>query len=166
MRTIHTPQAKAFLDTEIRLYKRQPASQMIPYMVRASETIRSTSMANRAAAIKLIAEPMYLAWGAIHREMRPYFFSDIDGLFAPYKEQPFELPSLEEMPHIHAGMHYCFDVLVDLDRVTALLQNDPSVGDELTNKVFDCWNGVYRATSRLDGIAKRIRNGKAFNGTT
>lgn len=167
MKKIYTRQAKSFLAPDIGLYKRPPASQLIPYMVRASGTIRSTSMENRGPAINLISEGMNNAWAKIHRSMRPYFFTDIDDLFKGYStgsDEPLLLPELEEMPHIHPSMHFCFDVLQDLDRATALLQQDPDAED-VSDTVFACWMGVYRATSRLEGIDRRIRSGKAFNGS-
>ncbi len=167
MRQIYTRQAKSFLAVDVGLYKRSPPAQMIPYMVRASGVIRSTSMQNRGPAINLVCESMRDAWANIHRAMRPYFFTDIGSLFESYVTQgegPIDLPNLEEMGHIHPSMHYCFDVLEDLDRVTAFLQNDPNAVD-VSETVFNCWIGIARATSRLDGIERRIKSGKAFNGT-
>tara|TARA_R110002124_G_scaffold128157_23_gene288775 strand:+ start:4582 stop:4959 length:378 start_codon:yes stop_codon:yes gene_type:complete len=124
-------------------------------------------MTNRGPAINLISESMNNACAKIHRTMRPYFFTDIDNLFSGYSsdsEQPIELPDLDDMPHIHQSMHFCFDVLEDLDRATALLQKDPDAVD-VSDAVFACWMGVYRATSRLEGVERRIKSGKAFNGS-
>lgn len=162
MTVIYTRQAKSFLEADEGLYKRPAAHMMIAYMVRTSSLIRETSMANRSAAIGLITQGIYGAWAEIHRTMRPYFFTDIDKLFAG--KSGITLPELSEMPHIHQSMYFCFDLLEDLDRVTALLQNDPNA-ENVSDLVFNCWMAVYRATSRLKGIENRIKSGKAFNGS-
>lgn len=161
MKQIYTRQAKSFLVPDDRLYNRPPAHLMIAFMVRASGAIRSTSMENRSAAIGMVCQGINEAWAKIHRAMRPYFFTNIEHLFD--EREGLALPDLQDMPHIHPSMHFCFDVLEDLDRVTALLQNDPHAED-VSDAVFSCWMGVYRATSRLKGIENRIRSGKAFNG--
>lgn len=163
MTQIYSRQAQSFLVPDLGLYKRPPAHQMIPYMVRMSGAIRSTSMNNRSGAIKLVQANMHEAWAKIHRSMRPYFFKPIDELLEAYPGNPIELPDLAEKPNIHEAMHFCFDTLVDLDRLTVLVQSDPSVEDS-SDVVFACWNAVYRATSRVEGLENRIKSGKAFNG--
>lgn len=163
MATILSRQAKSFLVPDNGLYKRPPAHQIIPYMVRMSGLIRSTSMSNRTAAINMVQAGMYEAWAKIHRAMRPYFFTPIDSLLAAYPSEAMELPNLSDMPHIHQAMHFCLDVLVDLDRLTVLMQSAPDA-QETADTVFSCWNAVYRATSRVEGLEKRIKSGKAFNG--
>ncbi|MCF5460863.1 hypothetical protein, partial [Pseudomonas syringae] len=78
MTLIYTRQAQSFLVPDLGLYKRGPAHQLIPYMVRMSGAIRSTSMKNRTAAVKMVQVSMHEAWAKIHRSMRPYFFQDIE----------------------------------------------------------------------------------------
>lgn len=161
MTLIHTRQAQSFLEPDATLYNRPPAHQLVAFMVRASGAVRSTSMDNRTSAIMMLSQGINEAWAKIHRAMRPYFFTNIDHLFDGYAGMP--LPDLQDMPHIHHSMHFCFDVLVDLDRATALLQNDPSVED-VSQEVFNIWMAVYRATSRIQRVENRILTGKAFNG--
>lgn len=162
MTLIHSRQAQSFLVPDDKLYKRRPPHQIIPYMVRMSGAIRSTSMHNRTGAVKMVQANMLEAWAKIHRAMRPYFFMPIDGVVANYPCTPIALPSLEDMPQIHTAMHFCLDVLVDLDRLTMLVQSDANCveGDET---IFGCWNAVYRATGRSEGIERRIKSGKGFN---
>lgn len=165
MSQIYSRQAQSFFVPDDGLYKRPPPHQLIPYMVRMSGVIRSTSMNNRAGAIKMIQANMNEAWAKIHRAMRPYFFKPIDPVMAAYAGTAMGLPDLADKPNIHPAMHFCLDVLVDLDRLTVLVQSDPDAADG-SETVFNCWNAVYRATGRVEGIEKRIRSGKAFNGDT
>lgn len=161
MSLIHSRQAQSFLVPGDALYKRRPPHQIIPYMVRMSSAVRSTSMNNRTGAVKMVQANMLEAWAKIHRAMRPYFFMPIDDVLANYPSSPIELPSLDDMPHIHSSMHFCLDVLVDLDRLTMIVQSDADAvdGDET---IFGCWNAVYRATGRSEGIERRIKSGKGF----
>jgi hypothetical protein len=163
MTQIYTRQAQSFLAPDEGLYKRPPPHQLIPYMVKMSGAIRSTSMQHRAGAIKQIQVNMNEAWAQIHRAMRPYFFRPFDEVLASYKGSPMELPDLNEKPNIHAAMHFCLDVIVDLDRLTILLQSDPTA-EGAADTIFSCWNAVYRATGRVDGLVRRIESGKAFQG--
>lgn len=163
MTLIYTRQAQSFLVPDLSLYKRGPAHQMIPHMVRMSGAIRSTSMKNRTAAVKMVQVSMHEAWAKIHRSMRPYFFQDIQAVLDAYPGTPMELPDLADMPNIHESMHFCFETLIDLDRTVVLLQSDQNVVDS-SDLVFNCWSAVFRATSRAEGIEKRIKSGKAFNG--
>lgn len=163
MTQIYTRQAKSFLVPDDGLYKRPPPHQLIPYMVKMSGAIRSTSMDHRKGAIKMVQENMMLAWASIHRAMRPYFFKPIDDVIAAYVGTPMPLPDLKDQQHIHAAMHFCIDVLVDLDRLTILVQSDPDATDG-AETILACWNAVYRATGRVDGLEKRIKSGKQFGG--
>jgi hypothetical protein len=163
MTQIYSRQAQSFLVPDTGLYKRTPPHQMIPYMVRMSGTIRSTPMHHRSAAIKLVQANMHEAWAKIHRHLRPYFFQQIDDVLERYPGSSIELPDLADKPNIHEAMHFCFDTLIDLDRLTVLLQSDPSIEDS-SDVVFACWNAVCRATSRVEGLENRIKSGKAFNG--
>ncbi|HBO2935410.1 TPA: hypothetical protein L4R50_000406 [Pseudomonas aeruginosa] len=161
MTLIYTRQAQSFLTPDDGLYKRPPPHQIIPYMVRMSSAIRSTSMANRTGAIKMVQANMNEAWAKIHRALRPYFYNPIGELLAQYPAAPIELPNLDDMPHIHASMHFCLDVLEDLDRLTVLIQADTNATDG-ADTIFNCWNAVYRATGRVEGIERRIKSGKGF----
>lgn len=71
-------------------------------------------------------------------------------------------PDLSEKPNIHVAMHFCLDVIVDLDRLTILLQSDPNADDTAADTIFLCWNAVSRATERVDGIVRRNESGKSF----
>lgn len=167
MRLIYTPQAKSFLSPEIVLYKQRPPAQLIPYMVRASGVVRQIPYERRQPAIKVLREQPYIAWAEIHRELRPYFFTSVDGLFEPFigeGSMPIALPDLDGMNHIHNSMHYMYDMLEDLDRVTAFLRSDPSLEDA-DERIQRCWQGFARTTHRLDGTAKRLLSGRAFNNT-
>ena len=161
MTLIYTREAQSFLAPDDGLYKRPPPHQLIPYMIRMSRAIRSTSMANRTGAIKMVQGSMNEAWAKIHRAMRPYFYRPIDELLAKYPSSPIELPILDDMPHIHAAMHFCFDVLEDLDRLTVLIQADTNATDG-ADTIFNGWNAFYRATFRVEGIERRIISGKGF----
>ncbi|HDS1721818.1 TPA: hypothetical protein QEM58_000369 [Pseudomonas putida] len=163
MTQIYTRQAQSFLVPDDGLYKRPPPHQLIPYMVKMSGAIRSTSMDHRKGAIKMVQENMMQAWASIHRAMRPYFFKPIDEVIAAYAGTPMPLPDLDEKQHIHSAMHFCIDVLVDLDRLTILVQSDPDATDG-ADTIHACWNAVYRATGRVDGLEKRIKSGKQFGG--
>lgn len=163
MTHIYTRQAQSFLVPDDGLYKRPPPHQLIPYMVKMSGAIRSTSMQNRTGAIKMVQANMKEAWASIHRAMRPYFFKPIDGVIAEYLGTPMPIPDLSDKQHIHVAMHFCIDVLVDLDRLTILVQSDPDSTDG-AETIFACWNAVYRATGRVDGLEKRIKSGKQFGG--
>lgn len=163
MSHIYTRQAQSFLVPDDGLYKRPPPHQLIPYMVKMSGAIRSTSMAHRAGAIKMVQANMNEAWARIHRAMRPYFFKPIDEVIAAYQGSSMELPDLSEKPNIHTAMHFCIDVLVDLDRLTILVQSDPHAVDG-AETILACWNAVYRATGRVEGLEKRIKGGKQFGG--
>lgn len=163
MSHIYTRQAQSFLVPDDGLYKRPPPHQLIPYMVKMSGAIRSTSMVHRAGAIKMVQANMNEAWAKIHRAMRPYFFKPIDELIAAYQGSPMELPDLSEKPNIHTAMQFCIDVLVDLDRLTILVQSDPNAVDG-AETILACWNAVYRATGRVEGLEKRIKSGKQFGG--
>ena len=66
MTQIYTRQAKSFLVPDDGLYKRPPPHQLIPYMVKMSGAIRSTSMDHRKGAIKMVQENMMLALSLIH----------------------------------------------------------------------------------------------------
>ena len=118
-------------------------------------------MANRTGAIKMVQANMNEAWAKIHRALRPYFYKPIDELLAKYPASPIDLPKLDDMPHIHASMHFCLDVLEDLDRLTVLIQADTDAADG-ADTIFNCWNAVYRATGRVEGIERRIKSGKGF----
>lgn len=163
MAQIYTRQAQSFLAPDVGLYRRPPPHQLIPYMVKMSGAIRSTSMQHRTGAIKMVQANMNEAWAQIHRSMRPYFFTPIDAAIAGYPGTPMELPDLSEKPNIHSAMHFCLDVLIDLDRLTILLQSDPDA-EEFEATIFSCWNAVWRATGRVDGLVRRIESGKAFKG--
>lgn len=163
MTQIYTRQAQSFLVPDEGLYKRPPPHQLIPYMVKMSGAIRSTSMENRKGAITMVQANMMQAWASIHRAMRPYFFKPIDEVVAAYQGKPMPLPDLSDKQHIHAAMHFCIDVLVDLDRLTILLQSDPDAVDG-AETIHACWNAFYRATGRVDGLEKRIKSGKQFGG--
>jgi hypothetical protein len=164
MRLIYTPQAKSFLTTDIRIYGRIPG-QIIPYMVRASGVVRQVPYERRGAAMKVLREQPYQAWAEIHRELRPYFFTDLGTVTDALQKQgesPIELPDLESMPHIHPSLHYLFDMIEDLDRMTALLLQEPE-SEDVDDRVKQCWQGMARIPTRLDGLAKRLLSGKAFN---
>lgn len=163
MTHIYTRQAQSFLVPDDGLYKRPPPHQLIPYMVKMSGAIRSTSMQHRSGAIKMVQANMMEAWAGIHRAMRPYFFKPIDEVVAAYQGNPMPLPDLADKQHIHEAMHFCIDVLVDLDRLTILAQSDQDATVD-ADTIFACWNAVYRATGRVDGLVKRISSGKQFGG--
>ncbi len=163
MAQIFTRQAQSFLVPDDGLYKRPPPHQLIPYMVKMSGAIRSTSMQHRTGAVKMVQANMNEAWSQIHRCLRPYFFKPIDDAIAAYPGSPLSLPDLSENPKIHSAMHFCLDVLIDLDRLTILLQSDPEAEDA-ADTIYSCWNAVYRATGRIDGLVRRIESGKAFKG--
>lgn len=165
MTQIYTRQAQSFLIPDEGLYKRPPPHQLIPFMVKMSGAIRSAPMQHRAGAIKQVQINMDAAWAQIHRAMRPYFFTDFEKVLAAYTGTPVELPDLSEKPNIHAAMHYCLDVVIDLDRLTILLQSDPNAVDA-ADTIFSCWNALYRATGRVDGIVRRVESGKGFKGGT
>jgi hypothetical protein len=160
---IYSRQAQSFLVPDAGLYKRTPPHQMIPYMVRMSGAIRGAAFQHRSAAIKLVQANMHEAWALIHRHLRPYFFQPIDAVIDAYQGSPIELPDLVEKPNIHEAMHFCFDTLLDFDRLTILLQTDRNVEDS-SDVIFSCWNAISRATSRVEGLERRIISGKAFNG--
>jgi len=44
-----------------------------------------------------------------------------------------------------------------------LIQSDPDAKDG-ADTILACWNAVYRATGRVDGLEKRIKSGKQFGG--
>lgn len=163
MTHIYTRQAQSFLVPDDGLYKRPPPHQLIPYMVKMSGAIRSTSMQHRTGAIKMVQANMMEAWANVHRSLRPYFFKPIEGVLAAYQGNAMELPDLTDKQHIHQAMHFCIDVLVDLDRLTMLVQSDADATDG-ADIIFACWNAVYRATGRVDGLEKRIKSGKQFGG--
>ncbi|KQW19847.1 MULTISPECIES: hypothetical protein [Pseudomonas] len=165
MTLIYTRQAQSFLIPDEGLYKRPPPHQLIPFMVKMSGAIRSTPMQHRAGAIKQVQINMDAAWAQIHRAMRPYFFTDFEAVLAEYAGTPVELPDLSEKPNIHMAMHYCLEVVVDLDRLTILLQSDPNAVDA-ADTIFSCWSGLYRATGRVDGIVRRVESGKGLKGGT
>jgi hypothetical protein len=163
MTLIYTRQAKSFLSPDDGLYKRPPVSQLIPYMVRMSGAIRSAPIAHRSAAVNMASAGMLEALAKVHRGLRPYFFRPIDDVIAGYGATPIELPDLAELPQIHNAMHFCFEALVDFDRLVMLLQSEPEqevVGDE----VFALWSAMSRVANRSQGIEGRIKSGKAFKG--
>lgn len=164
MTRIYSRQAQSFLAPDDGLYKRPPPHQLMPYMVKMSGAIRSAPMQHRSGAIKQVQTNMNEAWAQIHRALRPYFFSRFDEVLAQYKGTPMDLPDLTEKPNIHVAMHFCLDVIVDLDRLTILLQSDPQADDTAADTIFSCWNAVSRATGRVDGIVRRIESGKGFQG--
>ncbi|MFL1449095.1 hypothetical protein ACI77O_11940 [Pseudomonas tritici] len=166
MSQIYTRQAQAFLVPEVGLYNRPPPHQLVPFMVRMSGVIRSTSAANKTAAIRMVEGHVFEAWGKIHREMRDYFFTDIEAVtraYSPYQGRAIDLPVLADLDKIHQSLHFCFDVLVDLDRMTMLLHSD-SDAVEVSDRVLRCWNALYRVTARSEGLENRIKSGKSFNG--
>lgn len=166
MRHIYTRQAQAFLVPEVGLYNRQPPHQLVPFMARMSGAIRTVSMANRTGAIRMVESHVFEAWAKIHRDMRPYFFTDIAKTiesYAPYKNRTVALPSAGDLEKIHPSLLFCLDVLVDFDRLTMLLHSDPNE-PEVSEKVLRCWNALYRTTGRAEGLENRIKSGKAFNG--
>lgn len=72
-----------------------------------------------------------------------------------------DLSDLTEKPHIHVAMYFCLDAIVDLDRLTILLQSDTNA-DDMAPDTTRCWNAVSRATERVDGIVRRNESGKGF----
>lgn len=161
MTQIYTRQAQSFLIPNSGLYRRPPPHLVMPYMVRMSGAIRSTDMANRTAAVKMVQANMMTAWAVIHRAMRPYFFKDIQPVIEGWPQAGIHLPDMADNEHVHQAMHFCLDVIVDLDRLTMLLQAE--AGDEESATIFECWNAVNRATSRVRGLEGRIKSGKGFS---
>ena len=41
------------------------------------------------------------------------------------------------------------------------IQADTDAADG-ADTIFNCWNAVYRATGRVEGIERRIKSGKGF----
>lgn len=161
MRLIYTRQAKSFLVTDEGLYGRPAAPMMIEYMVKASDLILFVPEAKRKGAIRTITQIMHEAWKKVQLQLDrcPAAGDSVD----MGSREGLPLPDLSARPEIHTSMHFCFDVLEDLDRLTAYIQSDP-YAEHLSNLVFNCWMAVYRAADRFELIDKRIRSGGSHTG--